>query len=100
MPKTEKTEKTVKTEKTDRAPGRNGARVKVKPTDVSPRGAHGGILIRVDDGERVMEFVISRSRARDVALALKKAVAVLDDIEFTDEEKGKKKKKEKEKRHE
>lgn len=66
---------------TDRPSYRDSVRVKVKPTDVSPRGAGGGILIRMDDGDRIMEFVISRSRARDVAVALKKAVAALEDIQ-------------------
>ena len=65
----------------DRPSYRDSVRVKVKPTDVSPRGARGGILIRMDDGDRIMEFVISRSRARDVAVALKKAVAALEDIQ-------------------
>lgn len=64
----------------DRPSYRDSVRVKVKPTDVSPRGARGGILIRMDDGDRIMEFVISRSRARDVAVALKKAVAALEDV--------------------
>lgn len=85
------TEKTVKTEKTARTANRGGARVKVKPTCESPRGAHGGIRIRIDDGDRFMEFVISRSRARDVALALKKAVEALEDCTVRE---GKKRKKE------